>query len=351
MSPPLAALIAYHQVDPELARAKIKAVDPAVQTIVCDYENSHDVRVQRELRPLDPNLRDLVPGLNDEQRHAFAQADVALCLDVPLDLGEVAPRLKWVQNIGSGVGQYVSSRLTDAGIRLTNAAGISAPGIAEFVFARILEHWKLLPRLRQMQDERSWKFAFGRRVEGSTIAIVGMGAIGREVARLADSFGMYTIATKRNVGAAAPIDFVREIHPASDLKTVLGRADVVVVCATGSGENDGLIGAAEFASMAPGSLFINVARGNLVDEQSLCAALRSGHLGAAAIDVTREEPLSAGSPLWDTPNLRLSPHSSSTQDGYIQRVVDLFCDNLTRFISGQPLRNEVDLGPLNRADV
>src|SRR5262249_40359378 len=144
-------------------------------------------------------------------------ADIGLCLDVPLDLREVAPRLKWVQNVGSGVGQYVSSRLPEAGVVLTNAAGLSAPGIAEFVMARVLEHWKLLPYLVEMQATRRGAFPGGRGVEGSPMPVIGLGAIGAAVARLAGAFGMRVIAPRRQWSPGATDDRVDELLPATEL--------------------------------------------------------------------------------------------------------------------------------------
>jgi phosphoglycerate dehydrogenase-like enzyme len=337
-------LVTYHGFDPDRVVPQIEAVDPHVRASVCLYENDHDVRVERELHPFDDAVRAKVPALDEAQQVAFAGADVSLGLDVPLDLADVAPRLKWVQNVGSGVGQYVSSRLPDAGIVLTNAAGLSAPGIAEFVMARVLEHWKLLPDMAEMQATRTWAFHWGRRVEGSTMTVVGLGAIGGAVARLARAFGMRVVATRRHWAPGTVDERVDELRPATDLHGALACADAVVLCATGSGANDGLMGAAEFAAMRPGALFVNVARGNLVDEAALVEALTAGHLGGAAIDVTRQEPLPVDSPLWNVPGLRLSPHSSSTQDGYLDRVASLFCENLASFLAGRPLRNVVELG-------
>jgi phosphoglycerate dehydrogenase-like enzyme len=339
----LSVLVTYPGIEARLASELIAAAAPSAEVRFCEYENGHEVRVRRERHPFDASTRAAVPPLSDEQRVAFAQADVGLCLDVPLDLGTVAPRLRWVHCIGSGVGQYVSSELPAAGIVLTNSAGVSGSGIAEFVLARLLEQWKLFPTIDQMQRERRWAFAFGRRLEGSTLGIVGLGAIGGALAALARVLGMRVLATRRSAKAGDVDDRVDELYPASELDVMLGLSDAVVLCATGSSDNESLFDTGRFAAMKPGAFFVNVARGSLVDEVALIAALRSGHLAAAATDVTRVEPIPIDSPLWDVPNLRLSPHSASTQDGYARRVVELFCDNLVRFLHGRPLRNVVDL--------
>jgi phosphoglycerate dehydrogenase-like enzyme len=136
---------------------------------------------------------------------------------------------------------------------------------------------------------------------------------------------------------------VDEMFGPDSLHEMLTRSDTVVLAAAGTPETESLIGAAELAAMKPGSVFVNVARGTMVEEPALIAALESGHLRAAAIDVAREEPLPAESPLWTAPNLIFSPHSSPSQDRYFEMVFDLFLDNLACYVKGEPLRNVIDL--------
>src|SRR5262249_19349868 len=153
--------------------------------------------------------------------------------------------------------------------------------------------------------------------------------------------GVHVIGVRRTPGASAPE--ADEIVRPDQLHTVLGRAHIVVVAAPGTAANENMFDAAAFAAMRSGALFVNVARGFLVDEAPLMDALGSGPLRAAAIAVAREEPLPPESPLWDTPNLAISPHSSASADRYLERVGDLFADNLARYVAGRELRNVVDL--------
>jgi phosphoglycerate dehydrogenase-like enzyme len=180
-------------------------------------------------------------------------------------------------------------------------------------------------------------------LEGRTALIVGVGAIGSAVALRFRAFGVHTIGVKRSYTPGMTDPAVDELIGPADLLDALPRAHVVVVAAPGTAANENLFDAAAFAAMRRGSLFVNVARGTLVDEAALIDALASGHLRAAAIDVAREEPLPADSPLFDAPNLAISPHSSASADRYLERVVDLFADNLCRYARGEPLRNVVDL--------
>jgi phosphoglycerate dehydrogenase-like enzyme len=342
-------LIAYPTVDPSWAAPRIEAVDPKVTVTICDFVEDKQRRIEREANPDAEDLRKLAPPLSRAQVHAFATADAMLALDVPIDLGSVAPRMKWVQSIGSGIANYVSAKLPQSGIELTNAAGIGAPVIAEFVLARLLEHWKRLPDYAALQERRVWEFTFGRRVAGKVLVVVGLGAIGGEVARLCGALGMRVIGIRRSWNPGDSDSRVAELAGPDGLDEALHRADAVVLTATGSAANRDMFDAHRFASMRSDALFINVSRGMLVDEEALSLALRTGIIAAAALDVTREEPLPENSPLWDVPNLRLSPHSSAAQEGYWEGVVELFCDNLRRFLDGAPMRNRIDSTMLSRA--
>jgi phosphoglycerate dehydrogenase-like enzyme len=333
-------LLAYPHVDVGRATAQVKAVSPDVTVLACPYETSHEVRTLRDEQPWSPRIPEVMPPLSDEQADAFGRATVVLSLDIPMELGKVAPSVRWVQNIGSGFSRYRSAGLAEAGIMLTTAAGASADGIAEFVLARLLEHWKRLPEIAERQRRGDWGFTFGRRAAGKTVCVVGVGAIGGHVARMCRALGMHVVGVARTSREEPRVD---QLYPVGQLREALSRADAVVLCATDTAANENLFGPAEFAAMTPGSFFVNVSRGRLVDDEALVAALRGGHLAAAATDVARTEPVPADSPLWSVEGLRLSPHSASTQEGYADRVVDLFCDNLARFLDGRPLRNQVEL--------
>lgn len=339
---PFTVLITYPMVDPSWAAPRIESVDPRVAVRVCDFVEDKQRRIEREATPDAEYLRASAPPLSPAQSAAFAEADAVLALDVPIDLASAAPRLRWVQAIGSGVANYVSARLPASGIALTNAAGIGAPVIAEFVLARLLEHWKRLPDYAALQEQRVWEFTFGRRVAGKVVLVVGLGAIGGEVARLCGALGMHVIGVRRSWTPGQSDPRVAELVGPGAVDDALGRADAVVLAASGAPANRDLFDARMFALMRPEALFVNVSRGMLVDEKALAAALRSGALAAAALDVTRQEPIPADSPLWTVPNLRLSPHSSAAQEGYWEGIVDLFCHNLRCFLHGEPMRNTVD---------
>lgn len=279
--------------------------------------------------------------LNDDARDVWARADATLALDLPGPIVELAPKLQWIQAIGAGIDHLAEADLPDH-ITITNAAGVAAAPIAEFAMSRLLSIWKRLPEIDAAQRDHDWQTKFGTTVEGLTLGVIGLGAIGTAVAQRARGFGMRVIGTRRSYRPGDEHEAVHELRGTTDLHDVLASCDAVVVSAPGTAETENMFDADAFAAMKQGALFCNVGRGSLVDEPALIAALESGHLGAAILDVTREEPLPADSPLWSAPNIYISPHCSAAQDRYTDTLLALFADNLERYTTGEPLRNVVD---------
>lgn len=338
---PLHVLVSYPLVAELASPSTFAHLGREVVLETTPYEIDRETQSLREQQPFSTAARDAGPELTAEQRDAFARAEVLLTLDAPLDIGNAAPNLRWIQAVGSGVGQYAASGLDEAGVTLTNAAGVGAPPIAEWVIGRILESYKKFVEHEELHRNREWLMTTGRLLKGATVGIVGMGAIGRETAVRLRAFGVHLLGVRGSFVPGETSPYVDELFGSDSLAEVLERSDVVVVAARARPETDNMFDAKAFATMRPGAMFINVSRGTLVDEDALIAALGSGHLGCAAIDVAREEPLPRTSPLWSAPNLRISPHSSTSPDGYMNRVLELFVRNLELYISGEPLENRV----------
>jgi phosphoglycerate dehydrogenase-like enzyme len=300
-----------------------------------------EIVVQPYLGRFGHHVPDRSDELADEQLAVWARAEGTLALDLPADIGTIAPNLRWVQAIGAGIDHLDPAALPDD-CMVTNAAGVAAASIAEFAFGRLLAVWKRFDQIDELQRARQWKPTFGLLVEGRTLGIIGLGAIGTEVATRARAFGMTIIGTRRSYQPGHDHPAVDELRGADDLHDVLARCDAVVMSAPGTPETENLFDKDAFAAMKPGALFCNVGRGSVVDEAALIDALESGHLGGAILDVTREEPLPADDPLWDAPNIWISPHSSASQERYTEKLLALFGDNLGRFRRGEPLRNVVD---------
>jgi glyoxylate/hydroxypyruvate reductase len=202
---------------------------------------------------------------------------------------------------------------------------------------------KDVPRMNAEKEHRHWERYCGTELKEKTLAVISLGNTGRELARLAGCFGMHVIGTKRNIEGINPASLgVERLYPWTDLKPMLNQADFVVLCIPHTSETTALMGGEELTAMKHGSMLINVSRGVIVDQSALIHVLQSGHLGAAALDVTTPEPLPADNPLWDMSNVLISPHSASTVDAENTKLTKIFCDNLRRYLDGKPLRNVLD---------
>jgi phosphoglycerate dehydrogenase-like enzyme len=321
--------------------AALRAIDPAIEVIEVRYFESTDLRTRRGSSP-GADLRHEAPALTPAQRTAFNRVAVALTLDLPFDVATVAPNLRWVQGLGAGVSQLLSAGLDEAGIRLTSAAGVNGVSISEFVIARLLQIWKRLPEIDAYQSRHLWEPAYGREVAGSTLGVVGLGGIGRQVARRGHGLGMNVLSCRRSATPGSTDPDVDAVFAPEELHEMLGRCDAVVAAVPETAETVGLFGPAEFAAMRPGSIFVNVGRGSAVDEDALVGALGSGQLRAAVIDVVVGEPLAEDSPLWEVPNLYISSHCSTSPDRFYANLYALFRENVRRYLDGSPLVNEID---------
>lgn len=319
---------------------RVRKQFPDIEILDAEYAESSDLRTRRGSADYVRRPDDATP-LTDEQAAVLSRVEAVIALDLPFDIARHAPRLRWVQATGSGIGQFRSAGLAEAGIALTNAAGTSSDEIAEFVLARILQHLKRLPEIDAEHDAVNWRPIYGRPVAGTTIGLVGLGAIGLRTAELARTLGMRVLGCRRT--PADPPPSIERILPVEELAAMVAECDVVVVSLPETKQTRGLFDHEIFEAMAPHAFLCNVGRGSSIVEGDLIEALRSGQIAAAALDVFDEEPLPSDSPLWTTPGIRVSAHCSSVPSVAVDRVVDLFCDNLKRLRKGEPLRNLVDL--------
>jgi phosphoglycerate dehydrogenase-like enzyme len=257
-----------------------------------------------------------------------------------------APRLRWLQLPGDGVDHLRDAPVMKSDVIVTNARLFATP-ITEYVFASVIAHYRYFPRMMErfqkgrVWPRSQWEEYAGDELAGKTMAIIGYGAIGHKLARVARSFDMTVVATRRSVAAVVREEGV-DVHPAGDLRQVLSLADVVVVCLPLTRETEGLIGETELRAMKPGAYLVTVGRGKVIEESALLGALREGWIGGAGLDVHARTPLPADSPFFDLPNVILTPHMSGVSLGYYDRMTALFCENLRRYISGEPLINLVD---------
>ena len=244
-----------------------------------------------------------------------------------------AERLRWLHTMSAGTDHPVFAALRGRGVTVTNSAGAAAPSIAQTVMTYLLALSRDLPRSLRDQAARRWQPGPSVDLDGMRLGIVGLGSIGTETARLAQAFGMEVTGLRRSPTGAEPC----ETWPDDRLPDLLARADAIAVTAPLNDATRGMFDAAAFAAMRAGAWFVNVGRGEIVDEPALVDALLADHLGGAALDVFATEPLPVDSPLWRFPNVIITPHSSGTTDRTRRRSVDLFIDNFRRFAAGEQL--------------
>ncbi len=249
----------------------------------------------------------------------------------------LAPHVRWVQTTSSGVGPMVHALgLADSDLIVTTARGVHADALAEFVMLCVLAHAKDLPRIIAGQRAHRWVRYCGRDLVGATLLVIGAGQVGARVGKAARAFGLRVLAVvnRKTPDRAAALN-ADAVYGPDELHHALGQADYVVLSTPHTPQTERLIDARAFAGMKPGVVLINIARGQVVDEEAMIDNLKSGHIAFAGLDVAMVEPLPDSSPLWDLPNVLISPHSASTAPSENGKIVDIFCRNLDAFLAGR----------------
>ncbi len=340
---------------PEDLAAPIRRVSPRLRVVSLSWEQRRLYRGGRPVWWMYAEERGPEEETEDEARAnlaaILAEAEVLFTSTViPPDIAAHAPKLRWVQITAAGVEGLLDSELVSARrrITLTTVSGIHAVPIGEFVMGTMLAFAKGLPAAMRAQGERAWQPYLAEELHGKTVGILGLGAIGSYVAKLAKADGMRVLAIRRSArarvaGQKSGITDVDELLPPSDLPYLLSQADYLVIAVPLTPESRGLIGERELRTMRPTARLINISRGAVIDEAALVRSLKEGWIAGAALDVFEREPLPRDSELWGMDNVILTPHISGGTPVYMERAVALFCDNLRRYLAGEPLRNAVDI--------
>lgn len=270
--------------------------------------------------------------LDDVEIAVYAPYEGALSF---AELADRMPSLRWIHSTGAGIDSFASPELLERGVIVTNSAGVYAPAMAEYALAGMVAIARDLRRLIAQQEEGRWNHeeVSGRELYGKRVGIIGFGATGRYIAAVCKALGMEVWATKRTpmLTEGEPVD---RLLPADALHELLGASDYVVVAASLNSTTRHLLGEAEFSAMKPGAGFVNVARGGLVDQAALIAALDDGRVGGAVLDVVTPQPLPPESPLWSHPRVIVTSHISGGSPEGWARSMDLFCRNLPLYLDG-----------------
>jgi phosphoglycerate dehydrogenase-like enzyme len=284
---------------------------------------------------------------SDDLNMAVPAADVLVVSGLWRDeLLDAAPKLRFVQAIGAGTDQFSRELFRARGVRLASAQGVNEIAVAEHAMALVLALTRQLHAARDNQLRRHWRGLIADvdkredELHGKTLVIVGLGRIGSRLAGLARAFGMHVIGVKRDAGRGGGA--ADEVVAERALLDVLPRADVVALTCPLTPGTQGLIGAEALRAVRPTALLVNVARGRVVDEPALIAALEAGRLAGAALDCFRDEPLDRASPLWGFSQVIVTPHTAGETRRYESNVIDILLENLGRLWSGRTdLRNQI----------
>ena len=307
---------------------QIASVSPRIKvTDVADLfraENSGDVAAREKLDAL------------------LAETEVVYGLRLPQNLLTRAPGLKWIQVMSAGVNRFLDAEMIRSRVVMTNVSGIHATPIGEFVVSFMLMFAKQAPLYFQLKQEKQWQRVPSLVLRSQTVGIVGLGSIGREVARLAKAFGMRVLATRRSVKPVGRTRYVDIMFPRPQLRELLKESDFVVLAVPLTPETNRLIGEEELRAMKSTAYLINIARGEVVNEEALIRALDEHWIAGAGLDVFATEPLPPESRLWDLPNVILSHHVSGGMEDYATAATNVFHENLRRYLDGRKLINVVD---------
>jgi len=317
----------------------------------------------RLIQAVSPRIRLSQVTCRDAAEVATALAEhphteVLYSLHLPAESLSLARHLRWLQLHSAGADHLLDHPIMQSGLFVTTTSGIHATPIAEYVLASILAHRWQVARWTRCQRGHEWpsgRWSVFARTElrGSTVGIVGYGSIGREVARLANAFGMRVLATARS-GRSLDRGYIlpgtgdrdgaipEHLFSPAELHEMLAQCDYVVLALPLTPTTTHLIGEAELQAMRPGAYLVNIARGPIVDEAALAQAMREGRIAGAGLDVFEVEPLPPDSPLWDMDNVLISPHIAGHSPLYNERAATLFAENLRRYLAGEPLLNLVD---------
>jgi len=278
----------------------------------------------------------------DELDSVLADAEIVYGLRLPRDLIARAPKLKWVQVSSAGVDRFLDDDFRRSPVILTNASGIHATPIGEFVMEQMLMFAKNAAFCFDLKQKKQWQHYAPSVLRGKTVGIVGLGNIGREVARLSKAFGMRIVATRRSTPRTQRARHVDLMLPRQELQRLLAESDYVVITLPYTRETHNLFGEAELKAMKPSAYLINIGRGGIIDEDILVRALSENWIAGAGLDVFATEPLPPESKLWELPNLLFSPHVSGDMENYIGHATEVFCKNVRRYLEWKRLFNVVD---------
>lgn len=322
----------------EMQEKHLKAIGAAHPDIDLTY--TPDSVFALDPRPNRPPTTISPAGL--DPKAILRETEVMLAFRFPFDILDRAPKLKWIQLASAGANWLSDTPLINSDVIVTNASGVASIPIAEWIMCSMLMFVKNMPFAQQNRGEKRWKRYLAGELNTKTLGIIGIGHIGKDLARMAKGMRMKVLATRRS-SAPGPLPAnVDEMFPRERLSELLAASDFVAISVPLTAETAKLIGEQELKAMRPSAYLFNVSRGPVVDEPVLIRALKEGWIAGAGLDVFEQEPLQAESELWDLPNVILTPHVAGSSEFYNDRIAELFGENLRRYATGKELKNVID---------
>jgi phosphoglycerate dehydrogenase-like enzyme len=315
-----------------------------LQTIAAAHPDVELMYTTESAFALDPRLHrppSPSPFTVADAEAALREAEAMLAFRFPLDILDHAPKLKWIQLASAGANWLSDTPIAKSDLILTNASGVAAIPIAEWIICTMLMFVKRIPYAQRNRQNRRWRRYNAGELNTKTLGIVGTGHIGTELARIAKALGMRVLATRRSATGLLPPN-VDTMYPRERMAELLAASDFVALCVPLTAETEKLIGEKELRTMKPSAYLFNVSRGAVIDEPVLIRALKEGWIAGAGLDVFEQEPLPAESEFWDLPNVILTPHVAGSTEFYNERIAALFAENIRRYIAGKELKNVVD---------
>lgn len=309
--------------------------------IMTDIYFSFDDEYKKIIVDIAENAAVTVVQRNKATEEMLAKAEIIFGLPKPADLIK-AKNLRWLQLASAGADRYINKNLyANKDIILTNSSGVYGIPIAEHVFAMILSFNRNLQDYALLKKEKRWNMIpETREFYGSTVSVIGLGDIGREVAKRAKAWGAKVLAVKRNPSPKP--DYVDELYLTEEINEVIKQSDYIVLTLPATDKTRGILTEERLRIMKPDAFLVNIGRGELVDQEALIKALRNNWIGGAGLDVMTPEPLPEDSPLWDLPNVIITQHSSGLSKKNNDRRMEIFTDNLKRYLNNEKLLNLVD---------
>jgi phosphoglycerate dehydrogenase-like enzyme len=304
-----------------------------------------------KIRAVSPDIKvtDASVYLSEDQRNDFTHkakydailkdAEVMFGFRLPKDVLKRAPEVKWIQMMTAGVERYLDADMVKSDVVITNASGLAAIPIAEWLMNVMLMFARQMPRYFKNKEDVRWERYPAAVLRGKTVGIIGLGAIGSETAHRAQAFGMKVIGCRRSQRRARYCD---AMVPRERLPELLHESDYVIIAVPWTPETAGMIGAMELSAMKPSAYLLNIGRGDIINEPELIKALETKQIAGAGLDVFSQEPLPPTSPLWKLPNVIMTPHIAGSMEDYIGQACDLFVKNLEHYVAGKKLFNVVD---------